>query len=141
MITKAIIEKKLNEFQYKVRIPIFDRVEDSPEHTAFSDLAVATACMPKGLNNSLEEKDVVFVAFEDNSASQPVIIGQLYREAILSQDKMFLNIEGISVSGQANLPIGTYIGDINIFSYIKQLQEQIDQLNNKINELKVSSEA
>ena len=69
MITKAIIEKKLNEFQYKVRIPIFDRVEDSPEHTAFPDLAVATACMPKGLNNSLEEKDIVFVAFEDNSAS------------------------------------------------------------------------
>ena len=83
MITKAIIEKKLNEFQYKVRIPIFDRMESSPEHTSFSDLAIATVCIPKGINNTLQETDIVFVAFEDNSASQPIIIGQLYREALL----------------------------------------------------------
>ena len=139
MITKAIIEKKLSEFEYKVRIPLFDRIETSPQHTPFSQLSVAAACTARGMNNNLMQGDIVFVGFEDNSASKPIIIGQLYREALLQQDNLFLNAEGISVSGQANLPISTRIGDINIFSQLKSMQEQIDQLKTSINELQIGT--
>ena len=114
-------------------------MENSPEHTSFSDLAIATVCIPKGINNTLQEKDIVFVAFEDNSASQPIIIGQLYREALLQQDTLFLNADSISISSKADLPIGTFIGDINVFLQIKQMQEQLEELKANITELQAGS--
>ena len=86
MITKAIIEEKINQYQYKVRIPIFDRMDESPDHTDFKDLAIATVSIPRGINNNIQVGDIVFVGFEDNNSSQPIILGHLYREQLTKED-------------------------------------------------------
>ena len=75
MITRAIIEELVDQYHYRVRIPIFDRSEESAIYTQFNDLSIATCASTKGINNSLKVGDVVFVGFEDNSSSHPVILG------------------------------------------------------------------
>ena len=83
MITRAIIEEKITPYEYRVRIPIFDRSKDAALHTKTKDLSIAVASLPKGIYNNLEVNDIVFVAFENNEIGAPVIIGQLYREALI----------------------------------------------------------
>ena len=135
MITKAIVEEKINQYQYRVRIPIFDRVNDSPQHTDFKDLAIATVSTPRGINNNIQVGDVVFVGFEDNNASQPIILGHLYREQLTKEDQSFLNISQINVSGHAQLPLSTRIDNLNIYDEIVSLESTIEDLKSTINEL------
>lgn len=139
MITKAIIEQVVNKFQYRVRIPIFDRINDAPQHTNFNELAIATACVPKGINNTLNVGDIVFVGFEDNSASSPIILGQLYREALIKENQSFLNITDINIQDTANLPIATTIGNYNLFNCLEKintLEETVKNLEAQIQQLK-----
>lgn len=139
MITKAIIEEKITPYQYRVRIPIFDRVTTSPEHINFKDLAIATISIPRGINNNIQIGDIVFVGFEDNNSSQPIILGHLYREQLIKDNNSFLNISNIQVSDQASLPIATNINDINIYESIlkiESLEEKINQLQQEIINIK-----
>lgn len=142
MITRAIIEQKLNEYQYKVRIPIFDKSASAPLSTSIKDLCVAVASMPKGIYNSLQEGDVVIVGFEDNDAGTPIILGHLYREALNnSQGLPTVIVDVLQANHQANLPTNTTIGTINykdIFSLdgIKgNVQSQIDTLTKQLESL------
>ena len=112
MITKAIIEQKLDEFQYKVRIPIFDRTSDSTYFTDTAELAIAVASVPKGITNTLEVNDIVFVGFEDNNIANPVILGQLYNEKLLKQHNLHIQARSIDIEESANLPISTTLSDI-----------------------------
>lgn len=138
MITRAYIEEQVDQFHYRVRIPIFDKAEESPQHTSFDELAIATVCVPKGLNNSLNIGDVVIVGFEDNSASRPIILGQLYRDALLRDPQLYINTTNISISDQAFLPYATNIGDIafsELFNATQQvpiLVKEIEELRNRI---------
>lgn len=142
MITRAIIEQKINEYQYRVRIPIFDKSASAPLSTNLKDLCIAVASMPKGVYNSLQEGDVVLVGFEDNDAGNPVILGHLYREA-LNNIQSFPTIiaDVLQVNNQVNLPTNTTIGTIDynsLFSLdgIKEnIQSQIDNLTKKVDNL------
>lgn len=142
MITRAIIEQKINEYQYRVRIPIFDKSASAPLSTNLKDLCIAVASMPKGVYNSLQEGDVVLVGFEDNDAGNPVILGHLYREA-LNNIQSFPTIiaDVLQVNNKVNLPTNTTIGTIDynsLFSLdgIKEnVQSQIDNLTKKVDNL------
>lgn len=142
MITRAIIEQKINEYQYRVRIPIFDKSASAPLSTNLKDLCIAVASMPKGVYNSLQEGDVVLVGFEDNDAGNPVILGHLYREA-LNNIQSFPTViaDVLQVNNQVNLPTNTTIGTIDynsLFSLdgIKEnIQSQIDNLTKKVDNL------
>ena len=136
MITKAIIEQKIDEFQYRVRIPIFDRTSDSTYFTDIDELAIAVASAPKGITNSLEVNDVVFVGFEDNNIATPVILGQLYNEKLLKQHNLHIQARSIDIEESVNLPIGTTLNaDINLYDYIVKLKEQVDALELQIKQL------
>lgn len=135
MITRGIVEEVIDKFKYRVRIPIFDRVEQSSHHTSFSDLSVATACVPKGVGDSIKVGDVVFIAFEHNSYSEPLILGHLYREALGSTvDGLMLKSDVLTVLDRAILPVNTKIGEVTSdkFTYLMNvtgdIQEQLDQL-------------
>ena len=135
MITKAIIEQKLDEFQYKVRIPIFDRTSDSTYFTDTAELAIAVASVPKGITNTLEVNDIVFVGFEDNNIANPVILGQLYNEKLLKQHNLHIQARSIDIEESANLPISTTLSDISLYDYITKLKEQVDVLESQIKQL------
>lgn len=135
MITKAIIEQKIDEFQYKVRIPIFDRTSDSTYFTDTAELAIAVASVPKGITNSLEVNDVVFVGFEDNNIATPVILGQLYNEKLLKQHNLHIQARSIDIEESVNLPMGTTLNDINLYDYIIKLEEKINTLDAQVKQL------
>ena len=97
--------------------------------------------MPKGINNNIKIGDIVFVGFEDNTASQPVILGQLYREALTKDSEVFLNVTNLTVDKSVTLPFGTTIGNIPFetlwasIQKISDLENKIKELENKIKEL------
>ena len=128
MITRGIIEEPVNSFTYKVRIPIFDRVESASQHTSKKNLLTATASINKGCNNQFQIGDVVFIAFENNALEQPVIIGHLYREALLA-DKLgpIIDARNLTVNGNTILSKSTKIGDIDYqkLYYLKGLDQDI----------------
>lgn len=128
MITKAIIEEKINEYTYRVRIPIFDGSKNSLISTAAKDLCIAVASMPKGIYNSLQKNDVVIVGFEDNDVENPIILGQLYRESLNTLNEFPTIITDVlTVNNQVNLPKNTTIGTIT-YEDLFTLVGMIDQL-------------
>lgn len=79
MISKAFIEKKIDDYTYKVRIPRFNKSSSSTYSSKDIDLYTATICYLPGIIPYYDINDVVFVAYENNESSNPVIIGKLYR--------------------------------------------------------------
>ena len=142
MISRAIIEQKVTPYEYKVRIPTIDRVQTSTLHTKTSDLSIAVASLPKGISNNLDVGDIVFVAFENNDMSSPVIIGQLYREALVKdQQGPLLNCRILEVTDKVTLPTNIIIGNIDykklfyLDNVTSDIQNQLDILKSKINNL------
>lgn len=64
-----------------------------------------------GTFNSYKENDVVWVAFENNIASHPVIIGKLYAgtNADKTEPRGVVNCQSLTVSDSAVLPASTKI--------------------------------
>ena len=141
MITKGIIEEITTPYSVKVRLPIFDRLQDSKNATPTSSLNDAIICSLPNSNNHLTLGDIVIVGFEDNDMSKPIILGHLYKET-LSETKIDLDLRKLSTDSTTKLYEQTYIGNITP-QEIKQLkgakdnlQKQIDLLKDEIKELR-----
>lgn len=112
MITRAIVEGfDINEDGTKkaiVRIPIFNGIESSPNGTSSAELSRAIEIATPGISETLNTGDAVFVGFEDNDMSKPVILGHLIG------DNQFVNFVGSSlkIETSAMLPTSTTIGNI-----------------------------
>lgn len=142
MITRAIIEEKINEYEYRVRIPIFDRAANTSLSTATKDLCIAVASLPKGVYNSLQKDDVVFVGFENNEVDSPIILGQLYREALRDLNTQpTVSFDNLEVNNQVVLPTNINIGELNygelfnLKNSTENIQDQLNSLKEKINNL------
>lgn len=140
MITKGIVESIVDNYSVKVRIPMYDKIDGAKNATPNSDLSIATVCTLPGAVNQVQVGDIVFVGFEDNDISRPVILGQLYRN-IQESSLCSLNIDSIVVSNSAKFNEQTTIGDVSykdISSLIgvrSNLQQQLDTVIDKINEI------
>lgn len=142
MITRAIIEQKIDEYKYRVRIPIFDKSASAPLNTKMIDLCIAVASMPKGIYNSLQEGDVVIIGFENNESSSPIILGHLYRKALTDIDDFpSMELSTLQVNNQVKLPANTSIGTLtyeNLFALdgaTQNIQLQLDQIFNQIDSI------
>lgn len=131
MITKAIVEDIINNKEFIVRIPIFDNIESAREHTIKEDLNTALAILSPGLSNNIVIGDVVYVGFEDNDISKPIILGLLDKENQQPRQTTVtsaqLNCDYLNVKNPTTLPIGTNIGSITY----DQLLELVKLLNNQ----------
>jgi len=111
MITKAIIEQKVNNYEFKVRMPYYNRSADSPNATKTDDLYTATVCCMPNNDMNYQIGDIVFLAFEDNKINSPVILGQLFRESKTDSNPELV-CNSINSSVDAFLPECTYIGEV-----------------------------
>lgn len=137
MITKAIIEEILdNGYHARVRIPIYHKASGSPSATPFNQLPIASICNEPGSLPAFKKGDIVFVSFEEDIISQPVIVGMLFRKD--DNSKTNLRVSSLQVDVNTMLSGDTTIGDtsINDLNNIKNtkgnLQAQIDLLEQKI---------
>ena len=141
MVTKGIVLELVNTYQAKVRMPIFNGVETSKDGTPDNRLSIATICTLPNCNNSVQPGDIVFVAFEDNDISKPIIIGHLYKEkANNTTADIILNT--LLVQSGVTLPESTTIGEVNskeisyLHGLVGNIQKQLNYLQSQIDELR-----
>lgn len=134
MIAKAVIEEKL-ENKFRIRIPLF---ESSGGNSPC--LLTATLCYVPGNLDCYNIGDVVFVSFENNQISSPVILGKLYT----GPDSKTTNLNRSSIlkaDTEAQLPKNTSIGEFSseevysTFKKTKIYEDRITDLEQKMNTL------
>lgn len=87
MIQKGQIETIISPYQYKVRIPRYDKLSTTPGGIPTEDLSSAIVCSVPGTRITFAEGDIVLIDFENNELNKPVILGLLYREDIGEEDQ------------------------------------------------------
>ena len=134
MITKGIVEEILSDSLFRVRVPVFNKAKSSPTSTPTEDLPVGVVCAPAGVTANLRVGDIVFIGFEDNNISKPIILGYLNKTGETSSlCDMLMSV--IDVSIKANLPSDTTIGSVTPFE-IGCLSGSEDNLQWQINLIK-----
>lgn len=115
MITKAIIEQITDDgYHFRVRIPILHKIEDAPGATPFKELPIALMCYAPGCKPNLSVGDVVYVGFENNQYSEPVILGMLFNENYI-ESSASIRADSIDASVNVNLPsTNVNFGNISI---------------------------
>jgi len=134
MLTKGIVEKLIDSYRIKVRIPVYNKPSYVNGATITNDLYEACICTLPNCSMNLQVGDIVILGFEDNDIAQPIILGCLYAKDI-NYSKTDLVVSSIEALNSVNLPQDTYIGnvtptDLGYLTGLKSnVQGQIDVLN------------
>lgn len=141
MIARGIVEKIYEPNKVAVRVPVFDKSSTSNGKTPTDQLGVASICVLPNCIPNVRVGDVVYVGFENNDVSSPVILGYMYLDKEY-ETQQGLYADSISVRSGAVLPNNTTIGDVTAkeISYLKglnsNLQLQINYLLDEVRKLK-----
>lgn len=144
MVTKGLITEIINKYQARVRIPIYNKAEESPTATPNEELSIGPVNTLPGINPNISVGDVVIIAFEQDIYTDPVILGLLYTE---NSSRGFSDIKAgeLSVISEAILPSKTTIGSVkgdqiaSLENVKGNIQNQIDLLSDKFSEITESS--
>lgn len=142
MITKAIVEDIIDDYRVRVRIPVFDRTEQSSIHTPTRNLDVALLCVQPGCRVRLRVGDVVFVD-KDKREENPTILGMLFRPES-DEARCRLRLEDIVIDNTATLPADTTIGNITaaqlrcLLGVSSNIQRQLEELKSRVKHLEVA---
>lgn len=145
MLLKAIVNYISDDgYTANITIPVLDGYGSYVKSNVHGREAII--CSLPGCKPSYGAGDVVFVSFEEDETSKPVVLGTLYRQEQLSQ--MDINATSLVVDVNSQLPTDTYIGEIapnnfqslvdnkdNINKRIEVLSDNKDIINNQINVL------
>lgn len=140
MVTKGIIEE-VNGYKALVRIPKYDETYGSRYGTKKENLPSATYCSIANIEIPIAVNDIVFIDFEDNDLSKPVILGHLYKDGKYSSTPG-LSLSTLNTSSTTKLSTSTWIGDvkpneINCLTGVESnIQLQLDQLKGLIDNTK-----
>lgn len=127
MITRGIIEKSIDEYHVKIRIPSVDRVDSSSVHTSTDDLNTAIFATVPGCEVNLQPGDVVIVSLEDSGESA-VILGYLYRMESVQKHCSY-RADSLIVDNSTQLSRDTSIGEVQSseIAHLKGLNENLQQ--------------
>ena len=144
MITKAIVEKVIDNYNIRIRVPSLERTYQSSVYTNNEDLNVAIVCTLPGCDPNIKVGDVVFVSLEDTEEDRAVILGYLYRTK-KTETLCDMLLSKLNVADVAVLPEDTTIGNVSSFELqqlsgirgnvqlqLTQLQEQVARLTQLI---------
>ena len=124
MITKAIIESDQINNQYRIRIPKYHKLQGVSTSTPTDQLPFATVCYIPGIIPIYSVGDIVYVDFENDDLSFPVILGKLLCDD--NKDKTLPNIKAnsLSVDIDTRLSNDTQIGTVT-YTDIRQTVNSI----------------
>lgn len=134
MITKGYIVGKSTQSsnKYLVRIPIFESAGIGQTNNELnSSVSECTLSHNPGTYEALKPGDCVFVSFEDNRFSQPIILGKLFVN-VEEQSSGYQYNTDLKVTHKATLPADTTIGNVpfdNILNYFESINTAIDRLS------------
>lgn len=130
MLVKGIIKSKIeNSNKFKVRLPLFEVAGSVKEY-----ILDATLVTIPGLYSSYLPGDVVYVSFENDDISKPVIIGILSLQGLEEPEKRsYAGVNSLEVATEAKLPVNTTIGDIKQEKLAEAIRK-IDNLEHLINQ-------
>lgn len=114
MITKAVVMATNAKGEVLVKIPVLDNQE------SWAPISTIPNC-----DLNLSAGDIVFVSFEENFLSTPVVVGSLSTSTKKNAKNISLDVYSIDIEAQAKLPENTSIG--NITSAQLKLLENIDE--------------
>lgn len=125
MITKAII-KRLNtdnDNHFRVYIPLLRKANNTEDDATLD----ATLIYIRGLENTFKVGDIVFVDFENNQYSSPVILGLLYLgKEITDEITTNATFKSIHTLDSTRLTENTIIGDLDVVNINKKINEVLD---------------
>lgn len=130
MITKAIVERVIDPYSIRIRVPQIDRIKSSSVHTADEDLDVALVCTLPGCHPNIRPGDIVFVSLDDADTDRAVILGYLYRTKE-TETYCDLVLSKLQVLNNVQLPANTSIGAVSA-SNIACLEGMDDNIKKKI---------
>jgi hypothetical protein len=134
MVTKGYVIRKSPDAsnKYLVRIPLFESSGVSlTSNDLNSSITECTLSHNPGTYEALVPGDCVFVTFEDNLYSRPVIIGKLFVK-VEEQSSGYQYNTDLRVTHKATLPNDTTIGNVpfdNVLNYFNSINESIDRLS------------
>lgn len=142
-MTRAIVEGMVDDFHYRVRIPVLNKIAAAIGATPVEELSIATIAIPPGVSPKFRSGDIVFVEFEEGDTSKPVIVGSLFN-TLDSQIVSDAKFDSLSVNVNTTLKRETQIGEVtadniaNIKGLNTNVQYEID--NNKAQHLEFVSQ-
>lgn len=134
-MTRAIVEGMVDDFHYRVRIPVLNKIAAAIGATPVEELSIATIAVAPGVSPKFRSGDIVFVEFEEGDTSKPVIVGSLFNtlDSKIVSDAKF---DSLSVNVNTTLQRETQIGEVtadniaNIKGLNTNVQSEID--SNKV---------
>ena len=130
-MTRAIVEGMVDDFHYRVRIPVLNKIAAAIGATPVEELSIATIAIPPGVSPKFRSGDIVFVEFEEGDTSKPVIVGSLFN-TLDSQVVSDAKFDSLSVNVNTTLKRETQIGEVtadniaNIKGLNTNVQYEID---------------
>lgn len=130
-MTRAIVEGMVDDFHYRVRIPVLNKIAAAIGATPVEELSIATISIPPGVSPKFRSGDIVFVEFEEGDTSKPVIVGSLFN-TLDSQIVSDAKFDSLSVNVNTTLKRETQIGEVtadniaNIKGLNTNVQYEID---------------
>lgn len=130
-MTRAIVEGMVDDFHYRVRIPVLNKIAAAIGATPVEELSIATIAIPPGVSPKFRSGDIVFVEFEEGDTSKPVIVGSLFN-TLDSQIVSDAKFDSLSVNVNTTLKRETQIGEVtadniaNIKGLNTNVQYEID---------------
>lgn len=128
---KAFIESiENNGYLYRVRIPVYHKIQNTPGATPFESLPLAPVCTMPGIKPFYQLGDVVWVDFENNEIGNPVIIGLLHREQE-TESTIDINCNNLTANAETRLSSNTTVGETSkSLETLTQLSKYTDETNN-----------
>ena len=130
-MTRAIVEGMVDDFHYRVRMPVLNKIAAAIGATPVEELSIATIAVAPGVSPKFRSGDIVFVEFEEGDTSKPVIVGSLFNtlDSKIVSDAKF---DSLSVNVNTTLQRETQIGEVtadniaNIKGLNTNVQYEID---------------
>lgn len=114
MITKGyIISKATNPTKFTVRLPIFETANSNEANIYKPFTLDASLLMTPGNYMGYNIGDCVFIGFEDNDYSKPVILGKLFTGDTETPNTVKEVNNQLLVNSGAILPANTSIGNVS----------------------------